>query len=70
VGRVVRPDQLGLGLGLVESAGAAATMLGPLVAGELFARQPASPFWLSLALLPATMLLVWRYAPRRDSHAP
>jgi hypothetical protein len=38
------------------------------VAGELYARDRASPFQVSLVLILLTFPLVWLFAPRRDAH--
>ncbi len=70
VGRVVDAAELGLALGLTETMSSAATTVGPLAAGLLYARAPAAPFITSLALIGVTLPLVWRYAPRRDAHSP
>ncbi|MCC7360370.1 MAG: MFS transporter [Anaerolineales bacterium] len=70
VGRVVAPAEMGLAFGLTETVAAAATVVGPLLAGVLYARAPALPFQVSLALVVLTLPLVWRFAPRRDAHTP
>jgi hypothetical protein len=36
----------------------------------LYARSAGLPFWISLALIAASIPLVWRFAPRRDAHSP
>ncbi len=69
VSRVVQPGQLGLALGMTETVGTAATVLGPLLAGLLYARSPALPFQLSLVFILLSLPLVWRFAPRRDDHS-
>lgn len=69
VSRVVKPSELGLALGLSETVGTVATVLGPLAAGVLYARSPALPFQLSLVFILLSLPLVWRYAPRRDAHS-
>jgi DHA1 family multidrug resistance protein-like MFS transporter len=69
VSRVVQPGQLGLALGMTETVGTAATVLGPLAAGLLYARSPALPFQLSLVFILLSLPLVWRFAPRRDDHS-
>jgi predicted MFS family arabinose efflux permease len=66
VSRVVRTSELGLALGVSETIGTVATILGPLAAGLLYARSPALPFQLSLVLILLSVPLVWRFAPRRD----
>jgi hypothetical protein len=68
VSRVVQTGELGVALGMTETVGTAATVLSPLIAGELYQRAPALPFQLSLVLVLATLPLVWRFAPRRDAH--
>ncbi len=69
VSRVVQPAELGLALGLTETVGTVATVLGPLAAGLLYARSPALPFQLSVLLIALTLPLVWVFAPRRDAHS-
>jgi predicted MFS family arabinose efflux permease len=69
VSRVVQTGELGLALGMTETVGTVATVLGPLVAGVLYARSPALPFQLSLLLILLSLPLVWRFAPRRDAHS-
>jgi predicted MFS family arabinose efflux permease len=70
VGRVVDAAEFGLAFGMTETVSSAATFVGPLVAGLLYARAPAAPFVISLALIGLTLPLVWRFAPRRDAHTP
>ena len=70
VGRVVTPAETGLAFGITETVAAAATVLGPLLAGVLYERAPALPFQVSLGLIALTLPLVWRFAPRRDAHTP
>ncbi len=70
VGRVVSAAESGLAFGLTETVSSAATVVGPLAAGLLYARAPAAPFWVSLALIGVTLGLFWRFAPRRDDHTP
>lgn len=66
--RVVQTGELGLALGMTETMGTAASVLAPLAAGLLYARSPALPFQLGLALVLLTLPLVWRFAPQRDAH--
>src|SRR5579859_436467 len=68
VGRVVTAAESGLAFGMTETVSSAATIVGPLAAGVLYARAPSSPFVVSLALIATTLLLFWRFAPRRDAH--
>jgi predicted MFS family arabinose efflux permease len=68
VGRIVAPAQTGLAFGLVETVSTLAAILGPLVAGVLYARTPALPFQVSLGLIVLSLPLVWHFAPRRDAH--
>jgi len=70
VGRVVSAAESGLALGMIETVSSAATIIGPLAAGLLYARAPAAPFITSLVLILLTLPLVWRFAPRRDAHTP
>jgi len=68
VGRVVSTAESGLAFGIMETASASATVLGPLIAGELYARAFALPFQVSVILILLTLPLVWLFAPRRDAH--
>jgi predicted MFS family arabinose efflux permease len=68
VGRVVSAAESGLAFGILETATAAATVLGPLAAGELYARGLNLPFQVSIVLIALTLPLVWLFAPRRDEH--
>jgi predicted MFS family arabinose efflux permease len=70
VGRVVAPAETGLAFGLIETVCALAAILGPLLAGLLYARDPALPFQVSLVLVLLSLPLFWRYAPRRDAYTP
>jgi predicted MFS family arabinose efflux permease len=69
VGRVVAAAESGLAFGMIETVSSAATVVGPLAAGVLYARAPAAPFVTSLVLISLTLPLVWRFAPRRDAHS-
>jgi predicted MFS family arabinose efflux permease len=69
VGRVVAAAETGLAFGITETVAAAATVLGPLLAGVLYNRTPALTFQVSLLLVALTLPLVWRFAPRRDAHS-
>ncbi len=68
VGRVVTAAESGLAFGMVETVSSLATIIGPLTAGVLYARNPAAPFAVSLALILVSLPLFWRFAPRRDAH--
>ena len=70
VGRVVSAAESGLAFGMVETASSLATIIGPLAAGVLYARNPAAPFVVSLVLIGVTLPLFWRFAPKRDAHTP
>jgi predicted MFS family arabinose efflux permease len=70
VGRVVQAAESGLAFGLTETVSSAATVVGPLAAGVLYAYSPAAPFAVSLVLIGLTLPLFWRFAPRRDAHTP
>ncbi len=68
VGRVVSAAESGLAFGIMETVSASATVLGPLIAGELYAQNFALPFQVSVILILLTLPLVWLFAPRRDAH--
>jgi predicted MFS family arabinose efflux permease len=68
VGRVVSAAESGLAFGMTETVSSLATIVGPLLAGVLYARSLSAPFIVSLALIAVTLPLFWRFAPRRDAH--
>jgi hypothetical protein len=68
VGRVVSAAESGLAFGMTETVSSAATIVGPLAAGVLYARSPSAPFLVSLVLIGVTLPLFWRFAPKRDAH--
>jgi len=68
VGRVVSAAETGLAFGMTETVSSLATIVGPLAAGELYARAPTAPFLASLVLIGVTLPLFWRFAPKRDAH--
>ena len=70
VGRVVTAAESGLAFGMTETVSSLATIMGPLAAGVLYARNPAAPFIASLVLILLTLPLFWRFAPKRDAHTP
>ncbi|MBI3363135.1 MAG: MFS transporter [Chloroflexi bacterium] len=62
--RVVERSQWGLAFGTLETVAWTGAVLAPLLAGRLYAIQPALPFQLSFALLPVVMLLTYFFSPR------
>jgi predicted MFS family arabinose efflux permease len=66
---VDRSDQLGTAYGAVETVMGLALILGPLLAGFLYAWRPSLPFQVSLGLLAVTGLLMARFAPRPQEPA-
>jgi predicted MFS family arabinose efflux permease len=65
VGQAVdQTEQLGMAYGAAETVMALALILGPLLAGLLYAWRPSLPFQVSLGLLAVTGLLMARFAPR------
>lgn len=58
------PDEQGANLGVAQSFGALARMLGPVFAGTLFFVQPALPYLLCAALALATSFAAWRFLSR------
>jgi MFS family permease len=68
VGRVVAPGELGMALGITETAIQMAMMFAPMLAGWLYAQTPTWPFYASLGLIAVTLPLVWWFAPKRDAH--
>ncbi len=68
IGRVVSPSEIGGAYGLSETGISTAMILAPVLAGVLYARQPALPFPISLGLTAIAIALSIRFAPRRDRH--
>lgn len=63
--RAVTPDHQGAFLGLNQSLGSLARVVGPLIAGLVFdLAGPAQPFFLSAALLAVATVLALRYHRR------
>ena len=63
VEQVVDRPKLVLAYGVTESVIALAMIIGPSVAGVLYARSPALPFQVSVALLALSIPLMWWLAP-------
>ncbi|MBN2502197.1 MAG: MFS transporter [Anaerolineales bacterium] len=57
VQEMVAESQMGLAYGLLESVGAAAVMLSPLLAGYLYDNQPAAMYPVSLVLVAGVLIL-------------
>lgn len=69
VRRVVSSAESGLAFGLFETVYGAAIIIGALLAGKLYAWSFPLPFQVSLVCILVTLPLVWRFAPRRDTHS-
>jgi len=67
--RIVAPERLGIAFGVLETVAWAGTVVGPLVAGRLYALDPARPFQISLALMPVMLLLTYLFSPRASRAA-
>jgi hypothetical protein len=62
--RVVPPSQFGLAFAASATVQRVANILAAAAAGWLYKVRPALPFQVALALVPAALLLTWRFAPR------
>jgi DHA1 family bicyclomycin/chloramphenicol resistance-like MFS transporter len=62
--RLVKPSQTGLAFGVLETVAWGGAFIAPMMAGRLYAIDPARPFQIALLLLPATMLLSYFFSPR------
>jgi hypothetical protein len=65
--RIVERSRWGLAFGVLETVAWVGAFVAPLIAGRLYAVDPARPFQAALALLPATILLTYLFAPRPAS---
>lgn len=54
--RMVRPDQVGLAFGMLETANASAIILAPLLAGAIYQRAPEQVYLAALILIGAVLL--------------
>lgn len=69
--RIVRESQQGLAFGISATVASSAGILAPVLAGWLYAAQPAAPFVAGLLLTPVAIVLTVLYAPRAHrSNAP
>jgi MFS family permease len=62
--RIVKRSQTSQAFGVLSTLGWGGSAIAPLLAGRLYAVNPALPFQLGLLLLPVTMLLTYFLAPR------
>jgi len=58
------PDEQGANLGVAQSFGALARMLGPVFAGTLFFVQPALPYLICGGIALLTSFFAWHYLSR------
>jgi predicted MFS family arabinose efflux permease len=63
-GQLVGEAETGVAFGLSETVASAAMMVGPLVAGVLYAQSPTLPFQISLGVIALAIALAWWRAPR------
>ena len=68
--RIVLPSQMGLAFGLMETLSGVGLAVAPIVAGLLYARQPAAPYPVSLLLLAGSVVLVLVLVPSGDAGLP
>jgi predicted MFS family arabinose efflux permease len=62
--RFVDRSRWGLAFGVLETVAWLGAFVGPLAAGRLYARDPALPFQVGLALMPLALLLTYFFSPR------
>jgi DHA1 family bicyclomycin/chloramphenicol resistance-like MFS transporter len=62
--RLVPPAQTGLAFGVLETVAWGGAFVAPMLAGRLYAVDPARPFQVALALTPVAILLTYLAAPR------
>jgi MFS family permease len=63
-GQLVNAGESGLAYGITETAVGLAAIIGPLLAGPLYAANPALPFQISIGLTLVMIPLVWWLAPK------
>jgi MFS family permease len=68
--RIVLPSQMGLAFGLMETLSGVGLAVAPVLAGLLYARQPAAPYPVSLLLLAGSVVLFFLLVPPGDAGLP
>lgn len=67
---LLRSDGLGLGLGILHSVAGISTVLGPLLAGWLYAQDPFLPLWVAVGAIilsiPAMTIIAWSTQAKPD----
>lgn len=61
-------DEQGASLGVTQSAGTLARIVGPVAATTLYAAMPHSPYWLAAAAALAAGALAWWRLPQHMAH--
>lgn len=61
---IVKPSQLGVAFGLVETVSTSGEVVGPYIAGLLYDSTPSLPFIVMIALCPLAILAIWFFAPK------
>lgn len=67
--RIVKPAQLGMAFGFVETVATSSEIVAPYAAGWFYTFSPQLPFIVMVALCPVIMILVWLFAPRGAAQA-
>jgi DHA1 family multidrug resistance protein-like MFS transporter len=68
--QIVLPSQMGLAFGLMETLSGVGLAVAPVLAGLLYARQPAAPYPVSLLLLAGSVVLFFLLVPSGDAGLP
>ena len=61
------PDEQGANLGVAQSFGALARILGPIFAGTLFFVKPSLPYLICGGIALATSFFAWKFLCRKNS---
>jgi hypothetical protein len=67
--RIVKPAQLGIAFGFIETVATSSEIVAPYAAGWFYAFDPQLPFIIMVALCPVIMILIWLFAPRGAAQA-
>jgi DHA1 family multidrug resistance protein-like MFS transporter len=66
---LVHQAKMGLAYGLTETISSTATILAPILAGLIYAREPIGIYIVSIGLILLSFLVSARYSPNQDSDA-
>jgi MFS family permease len=65
---IVKPSQLGVAFGLIETVSTSGEVVGPYFAGLLYESAPSLPFVVMIALCPVALGLIWWLAPKKAAY--